>query len=319
MSNKLLVIALSSAAAFVVLTLTTTITATPKANATTTFIDGSTKYTTNGTTTTPLATFSSPPLTFDQRGDHLLIGEYIAGSVTTSDSTSQFTLLIQTSNKNPERIIDTPVAEAKFAANTTSFFIVDAQTRHLSYIPSTTKTPTQLTDFPVVGISISPDNQNIVYQKLSPDWKPGMYFDNGQGLFLYNLKTKSEIQLTNTWEDFGAFWSPSSDRIFYYSPNNNAYTSLWSIALNGTIRTQITNTNDNTPPTPTPSEKPTWAPNGNTFVYESDGEILTHHFPSNKITNLGKGTHPTWLTNNNIRVITKNSQNQFEAKTISIP
>ncbi len=152
--------------------------------------------------------------------------------------------------------------------------------------------------------AISPNGQQLIYQKLPTDWSPGQYYDHALGLTILDLTTRTEQRLTNNWEDSAATWSPNGTNIIFVSANDHGIASLFIIPVTGGNKRQLTNIgHDRVQPNtiPTPSEPPTWSSKNQDLIFESDHEtwLISFNQTLSDVTTakrLAFGTSPQWNT-----------------------
>ena len=149
---------------------------------------------------------------------------------------------------------------------------------------------------------LSPDGKKLVYQKLPKGWKPGEYFDGALGLTIFDLTTSQELRLTNSAEDWNPLFSPDGKKILFSSANQQGVSSFFSINIDGTNKTQLTNfgvSSGTAVTVPSPSEKPKFSPDGSTMIFESDRGIWRVDFDKDfahmkKSKQIGYGVEPQW-------------------------
>jgi len=149
---------------------------------------------------------------------------------------------------------------------------------------------------------ISKDNSKIVYQKLPTTWTTSPYFDDAIGLAILDLKNGKETQITKSANDWGAIFTPDSSHVIFSSSNEWGIQSLFSIKIDGSDKTELTNVKSKTIDTsfvPTFSEAPIFSSDGKYMVYESDREIWMIKFSTDyssilEAKKLAYGINPEW-------------------------
>jgi hypothetical protein len=159
----------------------------------------------------------------------------------------------------------------------------------------------------IVEKAINPNIDNagkrVVYKKLSPQWQPGDYLDGSLGLFVTDLQTGEEKQLTSGEMDYAPLWSPDGKYVLFYSNNPDGLNSLYVVDANGNNLTQLSNLNEvfvSDKTVDSPSEPPIWSSDGRYIVYESDRRIWVNELDlKNKSLVSAKpisyGVSPEWV------------------------
>jgi len=127
----------------------------------------------------------------------------------------------------------------------------------------------------IISPSLSADEKFLVYQKLNNDWQMGQYFENAQGIGLYDFQKAKSKMITREPQDFNPFFTLRKQKILFHSVNEFGIASLFVIDVSGRNQEQLTNlkqkfVSDKT--IPIASEKPIWQSDYE-LLFESDREI----------------------------------------------
>jgi TolB protein len=113
--------------------------------------------------------------------------------------------------------------------------------------------------------NFSPDGKLIAYDKVSSaiaNMNGSVYTPDNE-LWIKNLETGENILITN---GFDPMFSPDGKRIVYAKLTADGRCSIWTMALDGSNQTQVSNTDHRY------SEKPCWSPDGKRIIYQTNKE-----------------------------------------------
>lgn len=265
---------------------------------------------------------------FDQKYDKVLYGRGWEGAYEGAEVTGGTELWVRKlGSKQDQKMTDEKelVTYAFFDPQATKIYYT-TENQDLFEINSDGSNKTKVMEKTLYP-DLSRDGRYLVYQKLNADWQPPNYYDQALGLAVFDLETKEEKQVSNTWEDWGVIWAPKGNKIFFHSRSPEGLSSLFVMNSDGSDRKQLTNigekfVSDKT--TPSPSEKPIWSNDGTHLVYESDRAIwhLTFNEAQNQVVKAEKiayGIDPKWkVDGKSITVVTSPLGKEKSIQTIEL-
>ncbi|MBI5254844.1 PD40 domain-containing protein [Candidatus Falkowbacteria bacterium] len=239
---------------------------------------------------------------YDQQSDFAIYAETIKNQFSASETASggDLWLINKQATIHKQLVADTKIIDAIIALRTQTIFYLttDAQLFSMNFDGLNTTAIANK----VISPTISADERFLTYQKLDDSWQPNDYFENSRGIFIFDITTNKERQITNAAEDFAPFFSPKATKIIFNSLSPEGLASFFIVDSTGSNRKQLTNLGQkfvtNTT-VPIPTERPSWSPNGKYLVFESDNEIWLLEFASdlNSITRsqrISFGKSPRW-------------------------
>jgi hypothetical protein len=175
---------------------------------------------------------------FDEKNSNFLISKEVSSVLEETEHSRVFNLTFLTQN-GEERFISEKVKNAFFDKSFDRVFFVDENQDLFSY--DLIKNEKKLLKNKIVNPSLNKNSEYIVYQKLNSDWQVGDYFDASIGIFVLNLKTGVEKQLTKKAEDFAPFFINSKNDVMFFSNSAEGLVSHFFVDFNGKNRKQLTN------------------------------------------------------------------------------
>lgn len=155
----------------------------------------------------------------------------------------------------------------------------------------------------VLSPVLSKDGTKMIYQKLPSKWSEGDYFDEALGLTVLDLASNKEVRVGSNAGDWAPLFAPNGKKIIFSSANEFGISSFFSMNVDGSARTGLSNLKQVTvtdATLPSPSERPVFSDDGSRFVYESDRAIWAVQFNADytqilSSKKIGYGTDPRWV------------------------
>jgi tricorn protease-like protein len=262
---------------------------------------------------------------YDQREEYALYAEKITEQSAAGEYTGGGDLwLINKSGTIHKRLVTaTTITDALIAPRTQKIFCLTNDGKLFS------------TDFDgndiaaladkAVSPSISADEKFLIFQKLNSAWRPDDYYNENQGLAIYDLAAGREKIITANNEDFSPIFSPKATKIIFNSLSAEGLVSLFVVDIDGNNRTQLTNIGQkfvNAATIPTPADRPIWSDDGSSLVYESDNEIWFVEFDADFSTitraqRIAYGKSPRWIDDKTVGIITNDKTNNISRISVN--
>ena len=240
---------------------------------------------------------------FGEKNGRLLIGKNLRGGIANSEVRDGADLyLLDADGIGSEKISDDQVDGAFFDKGARDRVVYVTRNADIKIYDLTLK-KVAFTIHKGLNPDISSDGSGVVYKKLPENWKPNDYLDGSPGLYVTDLNSGSEHQLTNGEMDYAPLWSPDGKYILFFSNSPEGLNSLFEVNADGSGRTQITNIGEKVVSDKTvdsPSEQPIWSADGRYIVYESDRRIWVNelNLQSKKLISarpIAYGVAPSWV------------------------
>ncbi len=239
---------------------------------------------------------------FAQKNQRLLIAKNPQGGVPGTEQTDSVQLyLLSPDTATEEKITADLVDWATFDKKGERVLYTSRQADINLYDPATKNTVKVAKK--AVNPDIAYDGSRVVYKKLPDSWQAGQYYDGSRGLFVKELKSDKEKQLTSAEADYAPFFSPDGAYVIFYGNSPEGLNSLFMVNADGSGRTQLSNVGETFVSDRTidsPSEAPIWSSDGRYLVYESDRRIWINELDlANKrlvaATPIAYGVSPQWV------------------------
>lgn len=255
----------------------------------------------------------------------LLLGKQKGKPVPASEDIGYTNLYLhKIDSKEEELISDEPIQSAffnKHNKNQIIFVTTSAETKMYDLESKKIKK--------LAEKSLNPNVNNastkVVYKKLSPNWLPGEYLDGSLGLYVTDIQTGQENQLTSGEMDYAPLWSPNGKYVIFYSNNPEGLNSLFAVNNDGSDLVQLSNIGETFVSDKTvdsPSELPIWSNDGKYIVYESDRRIWVNELDldNKKLISakaIAYGVSPEWVEDGKtISVVTTKASEKSSAITV---
>ncbi|MFH0814657.1 MAG: hypothetical protein V1902_00995 [Candidatus Falkowbacteria bacterium] len=252
---------------------------------------------------------------YDQQDDFAVYAETIKEQLTASEAigSGDLWLINKQATIHKQLINDKNVIDALIALRSQKIFYLtnEAKLFSMSFDGANIATIADK----VMSPTISADEKFLTYQKLADNWQSNDYFENSRGIFIFNLTTNKERQITNSPEDFAPIFSPKATKIIFNSLSPEGLASFFIVDTTSNNRKQLTNLGQkfvtNTT-VPIPTEQPSWSPNGKYLIFESDNEIWLLEFAADlnsilRSQRISFGKSPTWNQDGKIISILTNT------------
>lgn len=261
---------------------------------------------------------------FEKKNQHLLVGKGIKHADPAGEATPSTDLILMSDDGLRETSIADGVLRAAFNRKGDKVLF---NTRELDlYLSNPDGSGKIKIQEKADKFEVDPTDRRIAYQKLNSDWKVNEYYDRALGIAVMDLETGKETLLSQTADDFNPFWTPSGQKILFFSSSPEGLASHFIMNPDGSERTQLTNheqvyVTDQT--IPIPSEKPIWSKDGRFLVYESDREIWVNEFDADhtrvvRSQHIGYGKDPQWIADGKLLSIVVAKSEKSKAGLITV-
>jgi Tol biopolymer transport system component len=281
----------------------------------------------------------STAFVFKSRNNHTLVGHGITPSG--GEFLQPSTTLKLLDNTGAESLItDKPVEYSTLSPDGTKIIYI-TNDKHTYLYDIATKSEQLITSNAAFLPDLCSDNNRIVYKKLPPSYSPGSDYTNSPGLAITTLSTSTE-QLLTTYNtsltpehpdysfignaDYAPTFSPDCNTVVFFSGSTTGNIGgMFMINSDGTSRTRLTNHNQKikTADTiPSISDSPLFTPDGSSFVYESNYQIIRANIDKTSrkiksIEKLGSGIAPEIDSLNPLQVKVRQKGERVEKINIS--
>lgn len=246
---------------------------------------------------------------FDETKEQLLLGKNIVGGTpNTGDISGTKLYVVSVDGVIQDKVTDDLVQYAIFNHKGSYVYYLTLDQKLYSY-DVTAKINILVMD-KVGRPAVSFDDSKIAYVKLNADWQVGEYFENALGIAIFDLKTKSETQITDRWDDFAPQWTPNSNKITFASSNEYGIVSQFVVDVDSKKRKQLNNVGEKFVTDKTIgyiNGNSQWSTDGKSNVSTSDNEVwmylFSEDYESVSSKRIAFGKSPRWIDNETISVI----------------
>lgn len=230
--------------------------------------------------TKQLTRIGDAKILFDEKDNFVIFGKGWGNEIEDSESIggTEFWLLNRTTNQETKLMNGYEGRQAFFGENGKIYYAT--RNGELFITDYSGKTAKKIQDH-LLSPAISNDRKYIVYEKLPQEWTGGPYAEGMLGLTVLNTTTLQEKRITDKTDDWGPFFAPDNKTVIFGGANEFGMGSIFSVKIDGTQRTQLTNHGKKTwseDVTPMYGEKPVFSADRKLMALESDRDIWVFEF-----------------------------------------